>query len=205
MEEMRAARPGAAFDRILHYSIRAYYVAAAAVFIAAIVLANAWLRRPFLGALFDAALVFTRAASVGEEANWGTSQLGVRAGDQLLSVNGLPVSTSADVGAALSGSAPGESIPVSIREAGGEEAALEATLSTLPRQDRTAYAILPGMLAALFLGVGLWIHGVRGAISSGRAIAILAASLSIVSSTFFDLFTTHALTSAPGIGRCCIA
>jgi hypothetical protein len=57
------------------------------------------------------------------------------------------------------------------------------------------YFVLPVVISILFLVLGLVILSMRRAEATGRAFAVFAASLSITSGSFFDLYTTHNLTA----------
>ncbi len=180
-------------DRALQVAVTFYQLVAAAAFVAALFLANGWLRTPFIGAFFSQTMLITNAGpSAGNEA-WDLHNQGASAGDKILAVNGVQPQSSGQIQSILSGLLPGQKIPVAVLTAGGVNKTFETTLSAFPSQDRTAYFILPSTLSLLFLAASLWIFGMRRAETSGRTFAVLAASLSLVAGCLFDLFTTHAL------------
>jgi signal transduction histidine kinase len=184
---------GLILTRALQVGVSAYQLVAAGAFIAALILANPWLRTPFLGALYGQTLVFGNAAPSGDSEGWDLFNQGVQAGDQLVSVNGIAVQATSSVQGILAGFFPGENIPVSIRTAAGAAKSFEVKLNTFPTQDRTTYFVLPSIASFLFLAASLWIFGLRRSESAGRAFAVLSASLSIVMGSLFDVFTTHRL------------
>ena len=67
-------------------------------------------------------------------------------------------------------------------------------LGALSAADRNAYLTLPAISSALYLLIGLWVFRRRGGEPARRAFAVLCASLSQVSGSFFDLLTTRLLT-----------
>ncbi|MFH1185201.1 MAG: GAF domain-containing protein [Chloroflexota bacterium] len=190
-------RPGGAgtlLQRILQGAVAAYLLAAAAAFVVSLVLANTWLALPFPGALYNRDLVFTSAAPIGGDHQWDLHRQGIREGDQLIAVDGLPVRTSADVRFALGRFVPGQSTSIEIRAEDGGESTLDVSLGAFRLQDQTAYFILPAILGLLFLSLSAWVLVTRRTETAGRALAIFLSSLSIAASGFFDLFTTHVLT-----------
>jgi signal transduction histidine kinase len=194
VQTFRPRRSGAVLGRFLQFGVTAYQLVAAIAFVGSLLLANSWLKTPFLGAFFDAARIFTMAAPTGDSEDWDLYHQGVQPGEQLVSVNGLPVRTTAEVQAILRGFFPGESIPVGIQGIDGATRSLAVKLNSFPAPDRTTYFVLPAIVSFLFLALSFWIFGMRRTESAGRAFALLSASLSIVSGSLFDLFTTHSLT-----------
>jgi len=180
-------------SRAIQGALAAYVLAAAAVFAVSLFLARSWLGLPFLGAMYDRALVFTGAVPVGDDDQWDLHRQGIQEGDQLTSLNGLSVQTSADVQTALRRFIPGQSLEILIRSKAGGESALNVTLGVLPLQDRFAYVVLPSVVGLLFFALSVWVLATRRMENAGRAFAVLLASLSLAASCFFDLFSTHVL------------
>jgi len=191
---VRSDRSSSALGQVLQVAVFLYQFVAVAAFILAIFLALAWMKAPFLGAFYEHTLVFNGAAPSGDGQAWDLRSQGIQLGDQLISVNGVEVHTTAEVQNVLSGFFPGESIPVVIRKAGGEEKTLQVKLNAFPPEDRSVYFVLPAVVSLLFLVMSLWILGMRRSESAGRAFAVFASSLSITAGSFFDLYTTHNLT-----------
>ncbi len=180
-------------DRALQVAVSFYQLVAVAAFVAALFLANGWLRTSFLGALYGQTLLVTNAAPSADSGAWDLYNQGAKPGDQLLAVNGVQVHTTAEVQSVLSGFFPGENIPVTVQAADGTQKTFQVTLNAFPSQDGTAYFILPSIVSLLFLAASLWIFGMRRTELAGRTFAVLSASLSMVIGLMFDLFTTHAL------------
>lgn len=180
---------------ILQGSIVAYLAAAAVVFLASLFLSAAWLRLPFLGALYDRQLLFTSAAPTGLGLDWDLHRQGVHEGDRLVSLDGQPVRSSREAKGVLSRLLPGGSTQATIIRPDGAQITLDVKLGALDLQDQVAYIILPLVLALLLLAMGIWILVKRWGKTAGRPLVVLLASLSIASSTFFDGFSTHALWS----------
>lgn len=190
----RAESSGTFLNQAFQVLIFVYQFIAAAVFVAAIFLGTSWLKLPFMGAFYQQTLVFTNVGPSGGSGAWNLYNQGIRAGDQLVRVNGEDVHSAVDVQKVLDGFFPGETIPATIRGAGGSEKTLDVKLNAFPSRDRTAYFVLPAIISFLFLAISLWIFGMRRTETAGRAFTVFAASLSLVAGSLFDLLTTHRLT-----------
>ncbi len=187
-------RPHALLNRGSQILVSAYQLLAVITFVVGLFLANNWMKVPFLGAFYEHTLVFNGIGPSGSGQAWDLYNQGARLGDQLISIDGTAVRSTADADAVLSRFFPGETIPVVIRNSAGQERTLNVTLHAFPDQDRTTYFIIPAIISLIFLAVGLWIFGMRRTEPAGRAFAIFASSLSIASGSLFDLYTTHSLT-----------
>ena len=182
----------------------AYQALAAAAFITALFLAAWWLQTPFLGAFYEQTLIFNGAVPSQPSEAWDLYNQGVKLGDQLIAVNSVSVHSAAEARGILIKFFPGETIPVTIKTADGQEKTLNVTLHTFPAEDRMAYLIVPSILSLLFLVISFWIFGMRRSEASGRSFALFASSLGIATGTLFDLFTTHDLSFVWTLG-CAVA
>lgn len=180
-------------DRVLQVAVSFYQLVAAGTLVAAFFLAHGWLTTSFLGTYYGQTLLISNAAPSADSDAWNLYNQGVKPGDRILSVNGVQVQTTSQVQAVLSGFFPGESIPVTVQATDGSSKTYRVTLNAFPSQEQTAYLILPSIISLLFLVAGIWILSMRRAESAGRTFAVLSASLSLVTGSLFDLFTTHAL------------
>ena len=186
-------RSGALVDRIFQAVVSLYQLVAVGTFVAALILANSWLKTPFMGAFFEQTMMFNGSAPSGDSSTWNLYSQGVKLGDRLISVNGVQVNTSAQVEKILSGFFPGETIPLSV-SSGGVEKTLQVKLNSFPGDDVTSYLTLPLIVSFLFLAISIAIFGLRRQERAGRSFAILSASLSLATGSLFDLYTTHDLT-----------
>ena len=123
----RAESSGTFLNQAFQVLIFIYQFVAAAVFVAAIFLGTAWLKLPFMGAFYGQTLVFGSVGPSGDTGAWNLYNQGVRTGDQLVRVDGEAVHSAIDVQNVLNGFFPGETIPVTIRSAGGSEIACGTT------------------------------------------------------------------------------
>ncbi len=51
--------------------------------------------------------------------------------------------------------------------------------------------VIPYVVGVVFLVIGLWAYRLRGGLRASRALLMFAAAVSITTSTFFDMNTTH--------------
>ena len=191
---VRPQAGGSLADRAVRLAIAGYQVLGLVVFVAGLLLALSWLRQPFPGALLDQARVMTRAAPVGNADSWGLLAQGLKRGDQVRAMGGLPTQSTAALRSALSAFAPGETIEFSIHPTDAPDYALRARLTAFPSPDRTAYLILPTILGLICIVTGTWVFTIRGNQPSGRAFAALCASGGIICNSYFDSLTSHSLT-----------
>ncbi len=104
-------------------------------------------------------------------------------------------SSEAQVRAALVHTQAGQPVPVVLRRlADGQTQTRTVIVQTFPDSARTVYFVLPYMVGLLFLGISLWIFGMRRTELAGRAFALFATSVAIACAGLFDLYTTHRLS-----------
>jgi signal transduction histidine kinase len=193
-------------SKILQAVVTIYHILAGLAFFVALILARGWLQLPFLGAFFEQTMLVNSAGPAEPSEAWKLYDL-VKAGDQLTTVNGVPVRTATEIQDVLrgvkAGTIPttvgfsaGETIPITIQKGSDNtERMLDVTLSILPSRDLINYVIVPIGISFIFLITSVWVFIFRRAESSGRAFSLFASSLAIITGTLFDLFTTHYFTA----------
>ncbi|HEX9389388.1 MAG TPA: hypothetical protein VF918_23890, partial [Anaerolineales bacterium] len=170
-----------------------YQTLAVVVFAISLFLAFDWLSTPFIGGFFEQTMVLngTDTREVGK--HWALYEQGFTIGNQLVSVNGTPISNAKDLEDALDPSQVGDHVSVVMRTSEGERAA-DVTLQQFPAFDRISYFVIPAFLSLVFLVLSLWIFGLRRTESAGRAFSMMSTSLAIVIGALFDLYTSHRFT-----------
>jgi len=153
-----------------------------------------WLQTPFIGGFFEHSLALNGSDTTEEDNQWAMYAQGFKLGDHLVSVNGEPVSNSTDIGNVLEPLNNGQTIPIIIKTTEGEFKPASIALKPFPTADRFAYFILPAIISAVFLAIGLWIFGFRRTEPAGRAFSVLASSLGIAIGALLNLYTTHQFT-----------
>src|SRR5512138_3932644 len=100
-------------NRILQILVLAYQGIALIAFLVIPFLAINWLKTPFLGAFVEQTLVFNGVGSKAPPQTWDLSldsSLWLKA--QMVEVSGTPVRSSGQIRAALAGSQPEDTVPV---------------------------------------------------------------------------------------------
>jgi signal transduction histidine kinase len=184
-------RVNSTLSKILQAIVLVYQGMAVVVFIVTILLANRWVKLPFLGALFEQTMAYNGNLPTQSDQDWDLVRQGIQLGEQLVTVDGVEVHSEADVSAVLAHSQPGDRIPVETRQTDGETRRYIVRLTSLPMADRIAYLVIPGIISAIFLMIGLWIFGLRRTATAGRSFALFSTSLAVISGTLFDLYSTH--------------
>ncbi len=180
-------------NQTLQWVVLLYQVAAVVVFMTGIFLANRWMRQPFLGALYESTLVFNGTGPAENTPAWALFHQ-VKVGEQLLAVDGIPVSNSEEIRIILKDRFPGEQVEVTIRAQDGSKRSQNVTLHAFPASSRAIYFVIPTLLSVIFLAASLWIFGLRRTEPAGRAFSLFTTSLAIVTGSYFDLVTTHQFT-----------
>ena len=181
-------------NRVLQGIVFVYQAIAVVIFILIITMAGDWLRTPFIGGFFEHSMVLNGSDTSEENKNWAMYEQGFDVGDQLISVDGVPVSNSVQLKNILSSHNVNETVDVVMRTTDGDDRTVEITLTELSSADRTAYFIIPQLLSLVFLVVSLWIFGLRRTEHAGRAFSIFTTSLAITVGGLFDLYTAHQFT-----------
>ncbi|HVP20905.1 MAG TPA: hypothetical protein VMS73_03490, partial [Anaerolineaceae bacterium] len=191
----RSERHNQILDQVLQIVVLVYQAVSLMALVVIPILAVTWLQRPFLGAFVEQTMVFNGVGQSGSDPAWALFQdKSLALTTQLVEVNGKAVQSEAQIQNALAGSHPGQSIPLGLRAlAGGQTTTRLITLQAFPAASRTVYFIIPYIVGVLFLGISLWIFGMRRNESAGRAFALFSTSVGVACAGLFDLYTTHAL------------
>lgn len=182
-----------ALNKFIQGIIWIYQAIAAVVFIASLWFGAIWIQKPFIGGFLEQTLALNGSSQ--EREDWALYAAGFKLGDQLVSINGQPVSSARDLERILDSSAVGETVSVTMRTTAGNVETADITLQSFPVADRIAYFVIPMFLSMVFLVISLWIFGLRRTESSGRAFSIMTTSVAIVIGALFDLYTTHRFTA----------
>ncbi len=152
-----------------------------------------WMRTPFIGAFVEHTMEFNDSGPVGA-AVWNAKARGLGLGDQLLQIDGRPVTNAAEMQRVLSDFSPGDQVFLGVRTAEGKLQTVLVTLQPFPVADRIAYFYIPFLLGLVYLVAGLWVFLVRRHSVDGRAFAVASVSIAVFLGALFDLYTTHTFT-----------
>jgi adenylate cyclase len=142
--------------------------------------------QPFLGVLLEPNNVVSKIAGK----HWPAYQAGAVWPEQLSTINGTPVSSVQQVNAFLESN---DSAPVRLEfiQQSGAIRRFQVSPSQMPLGDFISLFVIPYLVGLLFLVIGLWAYRLRGGLRASRALLIFASAVSITTSTFFDMNTTH--------------
>ena len=169
-----------------------YQGIAVAAFAFSIYFGLRWLSLPFLGGFLEHSMVLNDSSK--NDPAWALYSNGFVFKDQLISIDGTSITNSDELRAFLSSAKVGQTVQVEMDNPSVGRKSAEITLIEFPAKDRFAYFILPTIIGAVFILIGLWIFGFRRTEPAGRAFSILASSLGIAIGTLFNLYTTHQFT-----------
>lgn len=178
-------------NRGVQSAVLVYQGMAVLVFVLALILGIRWLNQPFLGGFFEHTMLLNGLDSRNGDAQWQMYAHGYGFGDQLMTVNGQPVSNSSELNDALKQLSAGQTVPVLLMTAEGDLRPASITLERFTTADQIAYFYMPAFITLVFLAIGLWIFGFRRTEPAGRAFSLIASSLGISIGALFNLYTTH--------------
>jgi PAS domain S-box-containing protein len=143
-------------------------------------------RQPFLGVLLEPNNIVSKINNDG----WPVHDAGVVWPEQLTAVNGVPVRNVAEVGAIVSanGDAP---VSLDFILQTGPARQVVVTPVQMSLGSLVTLFIIPYLVGLVFLVIGLWVYRLRGYMSASRALLVFASSVSVATTTFFDMNTTH--------------
>ena len=185
-----------AIGKFTQWIVLIYQTGAVLIFAASLILGLDWLNDPFIGGLFEQTMVLNGTDTREAGKHWALYEQGFEIGDQLVSVNDVLVSNGEELHRILIASQIGQSVPVEMRTPEGEARTADVTLQAFPTQDRIAFFAIPMFMSAVFLGLSLWIFGLRRNESAGRAFSMMTTSIAIVIGALYDLYSFHYFTYA---------
>jgi signal transduction histidine kinase len=208
----KTARPKEMSNRLIQYLVWTYQAVVVLVVLAAPFWAVRFFNQPFLGIFVEHTLVTNGVGPDNPGIEWDLYQkIGALDPDStgfgyqlvaLASVDGsnpvIPRSFR-DVEAFLARYQPGDQVQATFRNenAGaqkGETVTFTITLSKFPLSDQVRFFYIPYFVGLVYLGVSLWIFGLRRSETAGRAFSIMASSVAVGTAGLLDLYTTHHLT-----------
>lgn len=187
-------RNQAILNRVPQAIVLVYQFIAMLIFISVITRAGDWLRTPFIGGFFEHTMVLNGSDTSEENKSWAMYEQGFEVGDQLISVDGVPVVSSVQLNEILAVHMVNDTVDVIIQTTDGEDKSAVIPLVPFSSADRTAYFIIPAVLSLVFLVVSLLIFSLRRTEPAGRAFSIFTTSLAITVGGLFNLYTTHEFT-----------
>ncbi len=165
-------------------------ILAALLALAMLVLTPVWAwryyRQPFLGVLLEPNNIVSKISGRG----WPASQAGAAWPDRLASIDGQAVQQAGQVEAILGGAGSGPLI-LAFAHRDGSASSVAVTPGRLPVWDFISLFAIPYLVGLVFLGIGLWAYRLRGGLRASRALLVFASAVSVTTTTFFDMNTSH--------------
>ena len=142
--------------------------------------------QPFAGVLLEPNNIVSKITGK----NWPASQAGAAWPEQLVKLGDNPVKSVEQVNAFLAKNANATFWMEFIQRSGTARDVL-VTPVQMPLGDFVSLFIIPYLVGLVFLAIGLWAYFLRGGLRASRALLIFASAVSVTTSTFFDMNTTH--------------
>ncbi len=163
-----------------------------------------WARLPFLGGYVEPTIVFN-ASGPRDDPSWGilnNRQYEIRYPDRLISVDNTPIHSSSQLAQVLQGYAPGDTVQATVELTSGNSLSPDAItvdqvvtlpirLIVFPPGELLNSFLIPYLVGATYLVIGLWVFFIRRSEAAGRLFALFCASVSILIGGIFDIYTTH--------------
>ena len=163
-------------------------VGAVLVLVVAALLAAWTARQPFLGLFAEPTLIVN---GIGDP-TWSGRAAGLHIPDQLVALNGRPLSSTTDLSRELTHYAIGDTVTVRARDAAtGAGRDVQVELIALPHAALRDYFLVPYGLAWVYLLVGIWIYLTRRDEEAGLVLAVFCAFFALLMGLMLDLYITH--------------
>jgi PAS domain S-box-containing protein len=143
-------------------------------------------RQPFAGVLLEPNDIVSEISGNG----WPARLAGAIWPEQLIAIDGVRVG---DVGQANVLLAQKGFVPVELEflKPNGTHHLMTITPVRLPAGDFFTLFVVPYLVGLVFLAIGLWAYRLRRDMRASRALLVFAAAVSVSTTTFFDMNTTH--------------
>ncbi|GAB4500824.1 MAG: hypothetical protein Fur0035_03640 [Anaerolineales bacterium] len=146
-----------------------------------------WYHSPFLGLLLEPNNVVSQIM----HENWPPATMGILWSDQLVAVNGQKVGDSAQIQTLLNQDSEKTFMVTFYRQSMNRRFSLPFLLIRPDLWDLITLFIVPYLVGAVFLGIGLWAYRLRPDFRPTRAFVIFNAAVCLLTTTFLDMNTTH--------------
>jgi signal transduction histidine kinase len=156
-------------------------------------LTTGWLQRPFIGVFVERSLRINDIDSTTHTPFTGR-EAGLTSDDRIVSVEGVPVSTPAELYEQVSQFQVGDPILFQAQQVEPESAPprdLKVRLMRLPLGDVFSRLMMPYLTGLIYLSIGLWVYRSRRDQASARVFLMMCASMALILGSVFDLWTTH--------------
>jgi len=146
-----------------------------------------WYHSPFLGVLLEPNNVVSQIM----HNSWPAATMGIQWSDQLVAINGQKVSNTTQIQNLLSQGNSETSMVTLYRRSMDRRFTWPVLLIYPSLWDLITLFVMPYLVGAVFLGIGLWAYRLRPDFRPTRAFVIFTAAVSLLTTTFLDMNTTH--------------
>ncbi len=184
----RTQEPVDYLERISRVITLAGFALASLCSVLALVLALSWRHQPFAGFVVEPTLMVSGINGPG----WQGREAGINHPQQVIRLDGRPVTSSRDYNRILASRQIGDRISIFTRKPDGSEYLYPAIpLTALTASDTVRIFWLPYFVGLAYLCIGGWIYRLRGGTRPGRALSFFCIVTALVCMLMFDLYTTH--------------
>ena len=145
-----------------------------------------WFQQPFPGMMLEQ----NNVVSIINGKEWPARNLGANWSDRLLRVNGESVNSTARLEDLLK-SAGFNELTLDFETRDHEPFSIAVVPTKLALIDQISLFVIPYLVGLTFLIIGIWVYRLRGELRASRAFLVFTSSVSILTTTFFDMNTTH--------------
>ncbi len=161
-------------------------------FLNAAILALAWSKKPFLGFVVEPTLVVSNVGGV----TWNAQEIGLNFPERVTQIGEHIIGSLKDYETVTSLLSIGSPIPITtVFPDGMLRVYPSVRVTTFPVVDLARFFWLPFIVGLAYLAIGFWIYRIRGDIASSRAFALFCISAALATGLYFDLISTHVLSS----------
>lgn len=147
-----------------------------------------WQRQPYPGMITGPGLTVQDLP-----ANSPAYAQGLRAGDRITAIDGIPVTTGPQFTRILAGMTAGQTVTLSADQ-NGQALTVSIPLTRLPDALTTAFLVVPLLTALAYLSSAVWTFTVRRSRVSGQILVTFAASMALLLAGLPDLFSSQRVT-----------
>lgn len=167
-----------------------------------------WVRLPFLGGYVEPTIVIN-ASGPRDDPSWAilnNPQYEIRYPDRLVTVDNVTIHSTDDLTRVLQSHAVGDTVQTTIELNSGNSLAPDAIttdqtvtlpirLIPFPVRELINSFLIPYLVGATYLVIGLWVFFIRRSEAAGRLFALFCASVAVLIGGIFDLYTTHSFAA----------
>ena len=173
-------------------TIMVIFIITLVAFLNAAILALAWSNKPFLGFVIEPTMVVSDVGGV----TWNVQRIGLSHPERIIQIGEQFVASLDEYEAVTDRLSIGA--PVSIQTTfpdGSLRVYPSVRVMVFPAVDLARFFWLPYIIGLAYLAIGFWIYRMRGDVASSRAFALFCISASLATGLYFDLISTHVLST----------